>query len=172
MKQVISTLLCVFALAQCFSQSNLVKGSKFIDVKYGASKYSFPTYFHAEIGFCVKEKIMLRVGGGYEKGAVFTTAFENIYLNPDFMYNVYSLKNKLFLNLGLGAVGGIERINSTRNPFNDLTLIYGGRGLIEAEYFLFNKLSLKAEFAEWYVPESKLGKFFYTGTIGLSYVIN
>ncbi len=172
MRKYISLIICVFIFNSLFSQSNLVKGSKFIGFKYGMSKYSIPNYYHLEYGACVKEKMILRIGVGYEYGAVYTTKFNNEYLNLDFIYNVYSFKNKFSFNFGLGAVGGMEHTYSIRNPFSNLIPIYGFRGVGEIEYLLRDRFSIKAEFAQWYLPESYLGNLFFTGTIGLSCVIN
>jgi hypothetical protein len=154
------------------SQSNLVKGSKYVSLKYGFSKYSLPTYVHGEFGVSFKEKMFFRSGIGYEYGNVGSTVFNVVYLNADYMYNLFNIKSRVFINGGLGAIGGLEMIESTRNPLKDQSLIYGGRAMVEADYLIGSKWSVKAEFSEWYARRSLIGNWYYTFTLGVAYVIN
>jgi hypothetical protein len=172
MRKALVIVLILFAPIGLFAQSNLVKGSKYVALKYGLSKYSLPSYVHAEFGSAFKEKMVFRSGVGYEYGNVGTTVFNVVYLNADYMYNLFDIKSRLFINGGLGAVGGLELIKSSRNPLKDQSLIYGARAMVEADYLIGNKWAVKAEFSEWYVRRSLIGNWYYTITLGVAYVIN
>lgn len=154
------------------TQSNLVKGSQYLSFRYGASKFSFPKYASLEWGYAFNEKMLIRSGFAFESGKVTSTVFNNSYINADFMYNLFSIKNRLYGGLSVGPVGGVEFIRSDRDPIKDFRFIYGGRIGTELDYLLNPKWSLKVDFNQWYVRPSNLGSWFYTGTIGVGYVIN
>jgi len=154
------------------AQSNLVKGSNYINLNYGFSKYSLPKYASFNYGKCFNEKMVYRFGIAYENGRVVSTKFNNLYVNADFMYNVFGVKSKLFCNVGLGAFSGLEFIKSDLQQRKDFSLVYGGKANVELDYLINSKWSVKGEFSEWYVGNSLLGNWIYTGTIGISYVLN
>lgn len=172
MNKIFLICCCFFLIGEIQAQGNLVKGSRFISVKYGASKYSFPRFVQGELGFCLNRKFVSRIGIGYEGGNVDNTRFNNVYLTPDLIYNIFSYHNKFSLNFGLGAVGGTENLESRVEKNWNSSLIYGGRGIAEIEYCISQKVSLKGEFSQWYVNNSDLGNLFFLGTIGFSFLIN
>lgn len=168
-------ILLVIALAMSnalIAQSNLVKGNHYVALKYGLSKYSIPTYFNGEWGIAINEGMVLRSGLSYEHGNQGSTIFNNFYLNADFHYNIFNVKNRLFANMSLGPVSGMEFLKSDRDPLKDMSFVYGGKASAELDYLINTKWSLKMEFSQWYVRPSNLGAWFYTGTLGVGYVIN
>lgn len=155
-----------------YAQSNLVKGSHYLNLNYGFSKYSLPKYASFNYGHCFNEKMIYRIGVGFENGKVVSTKFNNMYLNVDYMYNLFSIKSKLYCNAGIGGFCGMEFIKSDLQERKEFSLVYGGKLNLELDYLIDTKWSVKGEFSEWYVGNSLLGNWIYTGTVGISYVLN
>ena len=156
-----------------YSQGNLVKGSKYLGLKYGMSKYSIPTYGMLEFGWCFKEKMVLKPFLTYEHGNVGSTIFNIGGIGSDISFNLFGVKNRFYANAGIGAHGGMEFLDSDRNPkLTEFALVFGGRAFVELDYSIGKKVSLKAEFSEWYSHNSNLGNCYYTGSIGVIYVLN
>lgn len=169
-KTMIVSLLLTFLSLGIYSQSNLVVGSRFINIKYGFSKHSFPTFGEVEYGYMFHEKMYLRGGLAFEHGKVESTVFNIPYLTVDYGWNFLNIKNYVFLNFTIGPHLGLEYIRSDRIPDrkND-TFIFGGRSSIELDVYITSFISLKYEFRHYYSHKSNLGNWYYTNTIGLSY---
>jgi hypothetical protein len=171
MKKLIVIILAFF-IQHSFAQSNMVKGTKYLVGKYGFSQYSVPKYGSLEFGMCYKEKMFLEFGAYYENGNVSSTQFENYGINVDAMFNVFNLKERIYLNSGLGAVGGYETLKTNKISNRYESFLYGGKYNAEIDILISSKVSLKTEFSQWYLHNSKLGQWYYTMMIGISYNLN
>jgi len=178
-KTFFSILFSVVVLSS-FGQSNLVKGGQYIALKYGMTPESkttkgVPTLFQLETGKAIKERLIFRYGLMYEQGYIRSTDFFIPSIYGDFMATPYNIDNRLFFNVALGVHTGIEYLYlSNRVRGNDKTeqATIGGRASVELDYPISQVMSLKVEFAEYYSHFSKVGKWYYTLTIGASLNIN
>lgn len=174
MKRLLLSISFVFGLLMCYGQSNLVKGSQYLGLKYGMSKYSVLTYGQLEYGWCFKEKMVLRPYIGYEHGRVGSTDLNIPSLGVDYMHSIFSLaENRIYANLGAGGFGGHEFIQSNRNDTQKMNKwIVGARAFYEMDFYITDRFSLKGQFSQWYSPLSNLGNWHYDITLGCIYVIN
>lgn len=169
-KIMIVSFILTFLSFNSYSQSNLVVGGKFVNVKYGFSKYSFPTFGEVEYGYMFHEKMYIRGGFGFEHGKVESTVFNIPYLTVDYGWNFFNIKNFVFFNATIGPHIGLEYIRSDRIADKKAdTFIFGGRASIELDVYITSFLSFKYEFRHYYSHKSNLGNWYYTNTIGLSY---
>lgn len=168
-KIILIFFLFIGGITLCNAQSNLVVGSKFVNLKYGFSKHSFPTFGEIQMGYMFHEKFYFRGGFAFEHGNVGSTLFNIPYMTADFGWNFLNIKNYVFFNVNIGPHMGLEYIHSDRvGSQKDRTFIYGGRVSAELDVYLTSFMSFKYEFAHFYSRRSKLGNWYYTNTIGLS----
>lgn len=169
-------LIAVALMISCMSfgqHGSTVKGGSYLTLKYGASKYSLPTWFELQYGYAFAEKMSLRSGIVYEYGEIGLTKMNIASIDVDVLYNVFSLRERVFVNVGLGGYTGVEMLASlTDNTVRRRTVIFGAKGFVGLDVPLSNKITLGAEFAQWYDHLSKLGRWHYTGSINLNYIIN
>lgn len=169
--RVLLVSLAIIVSSAAWSQSvGLVKGSRYLDIHYGVSKYSIPKYGAIYYGVAFKEQMALRVGGTFESGNVGGTNFNIIGLGGDYIYNVYNYNGKIYLNGGGGIHGGVELLNSEYDSRKEEQFVFGGKLFGGVNFSLAENMSLGLEFAQWYSHFSKVGNWYYTGT--LNYIIN
>jgi len=177
--------LCFATLLSCvisfsFSQSNMVKGGQYVAIKYGMAPESktikgVPTLFQLEAGKAIREKLIFRYGLLYEQGYIGSMDFFIPSIYSDLMATPYHIDNRLFFNVALGVHTGIEYLYlNKRYSGSDKTeqATVGGRAAVELDYNLSRMMSLKLEFSEYYSHFSKVGKWYYTLTIGAAFNLN
>lgn len=167
-------ILCLlfFVPIMSIAQSNLVKGSKIVDLKFGGGKYSLLKYGQVDFGYQYKEKLYARVGLSYESAEVGSTALTVGRVNLDNGFTLLDIQDKVFFNLITGVYFGYESTKSLRNPISSNAFVFGGDFGFEVDVFLTKRLSAKAEILQYYMKNSAVSPWFYTGTVGLSYVFN
>lgn len=167
-------LLCLALCTSLFTsaQSNLVKGSQVVSARFGGGKYSFGKFGQVDFGLAYQEKLLVRFGVSYERGLVGSTELAVGRVNVDHSFNLFDLKDRLYVNAVAGGYFGYESIESTRNPLSNTNFIFGANLGAEIDVFVTKKISMKGEFLQYYMQNSNLSPWFYTGTIGVSYVIN
>lgn len=155
-----------------YSQSNLVQGSQTISAKYGGGRYSLGRYGQLDYGWTYKEKFLLRGALSYEKAIVGSTNIELGRLNVDNTFTIFNLGQRFYGNVVVGVSGGLEASYSTRNPLRVSKFLFGGDLGLELDLFITKKISLKAEFLQHYMYRSNISPWFWTSSIGISYVLN
>lgn len=172
MKNVVLILSLMLVGIGHAQHSTTVKGGSYFTAKWGASKYSFPTLFEAQYGFAFGEKVSVRSGLLFEYGKINQTRLKIGAVSLDLLYNVVSIKEKVYFNMGLGGAFGIEGLSSLPDPsIRRRTFIISAKGFVGAEMPLGKNLSLGIEFAQWYDQFSQLGPLHYTGSININYSI-
>jgi len=171
MKKIYLLLLLMLSL-NGMAQSNLVKGSKTISLKYGGGKYSIFNYYQSDVNWCYREKLMLRGSLSYEKAIIESTALSVGRINIDHGFNMFDLSDRFYFNAIAGGYFGFEASKSLRNPLSRREFVFGAAAGLEADVFLSRSLSLKVEFLQYYMQNSAVSPWFYTGTVGVSYVFN
>lgn len=167
-------LICGLSLISisCLGQSNLVKGSKYIGAKFGGGEHSLGKYGSFELGWCWKEKFYLRSTMSYEYASISSTKLNVGRINVDPIINIFDIEQRLYVNGVVGGFFGFENSKSTRNPISTNKFVFGGNAGLELDFYLNERFSIKAEFLQYYMQNSQISPWFYTGTMGLSYIIN
>lgn len=163
--------LCVLTIFSCHGQT-ISKGSRYVSFKYGSGKYSSFSYGQADLGWMYSDKLGLRLSLSLEKAELESTNLSVGRINLDHSFNVLNVKNRFYVNPILGAYVGYEAISSTRDPLSERNFVFGANAGLELDLVLFKSLSAKAEFLQYYMQNSSVSPWFYTGTIGISYSFN
>lgn len=173
MRSLLVVLVVCAHVSFSFGQSvGLVKGSRFIDVHYGLSRYSIPKYGAVYYGMVFKEQMALRFGGTYENGAVGGTDFNILGGGGDYIYSIYNHNGKIYLNSGAGVFGGVELLESRYDFRKGTQFVFGGRVFGAVNFSVGKKVALGLEFSQWYSHLSKIGNWYYTGSINMVYNLN
>ncbi|MFT6441364.1 MAG: hypothetical protein ACJASM_000901 [Salibacteraceae bacterium] len=168
-----SLVIAVFAFSNAsYSQSRgLLKGDKSFGFRAGSSFGSIPNYYQLEFGVVFKEKMQFRTSVFFDHGMYETTNYTVGGINMDFMYSLFAIKERVYFNVGIGAMLGNEGISSNIEPRTLNKFVLGARGVAELNIGLSEKIAMSLEFSQWYVAFSNLGDFHYTGTVGIHYNI-
>lgn len=164
-----TAIFCVLGI-HCFGQTNLVRGSKYVSLKYGVSRYS-PLFVQGDFGWMYNEKMSLRFSGLYENGKVGSTLLQYSGGTCEQLFTIFTYK-RVSGSLGAGAYGGYEWLKSERNPLKKSGWIYGALASGEVDIAVGDKGAIKVEFTQYYMKNSQLSPWFYTGTVGFCYIIN
>lgn len=188
MKKVLISAALLISIS-IFSQGRRDKQS-FINAQYGyiLSKDNLDGGFMAKAGYgkLIGEK------GLMGKGEVFYQDYKVNYIDNQILpYKNYGLSamagysyeglSPVFINVWLGAFGSYEIVNdgNTKDPIYNTDIperlkgfTYGLTGSAELEIMLFRKLSLVADYTQYYDLKSKFTKSNFAFFGGLKYYIN
>lgn len=162
----------------------------FVNAQYGyiLSKDNLEGGYMAKVGYgkLIGEK------GFMAKGEVFYQDYKVNYIDNQILpYTNYGISalggysyegfSPVFVNLWLGAYGGYEIVNkgNDKDPIYNTDIperlkgfTYGITGSAELEIMLFRKLSLVADYTQYYDLKSKFTKSNFAFFGGLKYYIN
>lgn len=170
MRKILVLSLCLFALGANGQTRGLVKGSQYLEANYGLSRHSIPKYGEIKYGWAFKEHMAISGGLNFENGIMTSTKFYILGLSADYTYNPYNYNGKLFFNVGGGMHTGYEWLRSRFDERRDEQYVVGARAFTNVNYGFSDKVSLKGEFSQWFSYFSKVGRWYYTATLGV--VIN
>lgn len=170
MKSTLLLLIVLLSARISVGQTNLVRGSKYVSLKYGLSRYS-PLFVQGDFGWMYNEKMALRFSGLYENGKVGSTMLQYSGGTCEQLFTVFTYK-RVSGGLGIGAYGGYEWLKSERNPLSKSGWVYGALASGEVDIAVGDKGAIKFEFTQYYLKNAQLSPWFYSGTVGFCYIIN
>ncbi len=98
----------------------------------------------------------------------FTRHADNIYFNASYNRTVATNRTSFFLNLGLGALTGVEIYRQDKKQYD---FIAGGKLEAELEYFIASRTALVGHLTQLWSPLSDIREWNTTWQVGIKYLI-
>ncbi len=146
-----------------------IEGFRGFDITTGVNQYG--KQFSLGYSQFESEKFIARIVLNYEYGKINLTSYNTNYIFIELNHTVFKIKDRVFLNLGYGALAGEE--NSSNEVLNNKTDNFSYGLLLDAnsEIYVLNKLALLIEFKEIWDNGSSFGPFRYYANAGFRFYL-
>jgi hypothetical protein len=144
-----------------------VEGSKALGINYAYVKNGYNV--SSRITFYKSGNLTYRGSLDFERVDFDLSNATIVYANPELMYTFYNPWDKLFFNVKVGFLTGVEFIsNSVLNKKKSQFFVGENIGL-GTEYFITNKIMLNLDFDQRFLQLSKVGSTSFIIKIGMNY---
>jgi hypothetical protein len=171
LKKTVTVMMLTLGITS-FSQHHL-KGSKFIEVGGGITKYGF--FGDANFDMQIKPKLYVKSGLLAEFGNLKSsnTKYQSYMLNVGSFYNLFNLNHKLYVNGGGGAVVKLDNVDAFDGAIQSNSKNYGAYLGAETELFVSDKVAIGINaYQNFYLGKEKSvlseSKAFFVG-LGLKF---
>lgn len=164
-----SKLLIAFLFLSASSSAQLihVDGSRAIGFNAGYVKNGFNV--SSRITLYKNNNFAYRGSIDYERVDFPISKASIIYVNPELIYNFYTLGENFFLSAKGGILSGVEFIsNSILNKKESQFFVGENIGLC-AEYYVTNKIMFNLDLDQRFFQLSKVGKASFIIKLGINY---
>lgn len=144
-----------------------VAGSKAIGLDGGYVKNGFN--ISSRITMYQKNSFAYRVSGDYERVDFALSKASIIYVNPELIYNFYTLGENFFLSAKGGILSGVEFLSNSILVKKESQFFVGENIGLCAEYYVTNKIMFNLDLDQRFFQLSKVGKASFIINIGINY---
>ena len=156
-------LISVSASAQLIH----VEGSKAIGIDGGYVKNGFN--LSSKITMYKNNNFAYRGSIDYERVDFAISKASIIYVNPELIYNFYTLGENFFLNAKGGILSGVEFLSNSVLDKKESQFFVGENIGLCVEYYLSNKIMLNLDLDQRFFQLSKVGKASFIIRFGINY---
>ena len=162
-------LLIAFLLLSASSSAQLihVAGSKAIGIDGGYVKNGFN--LSSKITMYKNNNFAYRGSIDYERVDFAISKASIIYVNPELIYNFYTLGENFFLSAKGGILSGVEFLSNSVLDAKESQFFVGENIGLCVEYYLSNKIMLNLDLDQRFFQLSKVGKASYIIKFGVNY---
>jgi hypothetical protein len=147
-----------------------IKGIKGLDLNYGFNKGG--NYFGIGYVQFLTNVYTINPTIRYESGTIELTKYKEYTAILSFQRSIVNFKDRLYIFGGLGPCAQLLQTQNSILDKNETFTPFGISGEVNIEFFVFNRLSLKAELSEIYSFNDKFGTFRYFIAPGLRIYLN
>ena len=144
-----------------------VEGSKAIGLDGGYVKNGFNV--SSRITLYKNNNFAYRVSLDYERVDFDLSKASIIYVNPELIYNFYTLGESFFLSAKGGILSGVEFISNSILDKKESQFFVGENIGLCAEYYISNKIMLNLDLDQRFFQLSKVGKASFIIKFGINY---
>jgi len=144
-----------------------VEGSKAIGVDAGYVKNGFNV--SSRITMYQKNSIAYRGSLDFERINFTLSKVAITSVNPELIYNFYSLGENFFLSAKAGILSGVEFLSNSVLDKKESQLFIGENIGLCVEYYLSNKIMLNLDLDQRFFQLSKVGKASFIIRFGINY---
>jgi hypothetical protein len=144
-----------------------VAGSKAIGLDGGYVKNGFNV--SSGITLYKNNNFAYRVSLDYERVDFAISKASIIYVNPELIYNFYTLGENFFLSAKGGILSGVEFLSNSVLDKKESQFFIGENIGLCVEYYLSNKIMLNLDLDQRFFQLSKVGKASFIIRFGINY---
>jgi opacity protein-like surface antigen len=144
-----------------------VEGSKAIGLDGGYVKNGFNV--SSRITLYKNNNFAYRGSFDYERVDFAISKASIIYVNPELIYNFYTLGESFFLSAKGGILSGVEFISNSVLDKKESQFFVGENIGLCAEYYITNKIMLNLDLDQRFLQLSKVGKASFIIKLGINY---
>jgi hypothetical protein len=163
--KIVLVLLLISASAS--AQLIHVEGSKAIGLDGGYIKNGFNV--SSRITMYQKNSFAYRVSLDYERVDFALSKASIIYVNPELIYNFYTVGENFFLSAKGGILSGVEFLSNSVLDAKESKFFVGENIGLCVEYYLSNKIMLNLDLDQRFFQLSKVGKASYIIKFGVNF---
>jgi hypothetical protein len=157
----------LFLSASASAQLIHVEGSRAIGFDGGYIKNGFNV--SSRITLYKNNKFSYRVSLDYERVDFALSKASIIYVNPELIYNFYSLGENFFLSAKGGILSGVEFLSNSELEKKESQFFVGENIGLCAEYYVTNKIMFNLDLDQRFFQLSKVGKASFIIKLGINY---